>query len=80
MAFRNVLFSTPQGFATLEKKKEGVYQEETTFCSSLKGLESLEYAERKYRISGIFCGVKIFANQSKIRCEPYKIFVFCVEA
>ena len=30
-----------------KKKKEDVYREETTFCNSREGLESLEYAERK---------------------------------
>ena len=41
-----ILFDTPQAFAASEKKKENLYQKETTFCNSW-GLESLEYAEKK---------------------------------
>ena len=40
-----VLFGTPQAFAA-SKKKEDFYLEETTFCNSWEGLESLEYAEK----------------------------------
>ena len=49
LAFRNVLYSIPQAFAALEKKKEDVYREETTFCNRRESLESLEYAERKWQ-------------------------------
>ena len=42
-----ILFDTLQAFAASEKKKEDVYREETTFCNSWEGLESLEYAEKK---------------------------------
>ena len=34
LAFEKILVDTPQAFATSEKKKEDVYQEETTFCNS----------------------------------------------
>ena len=42
-----ILFGMPQAFATSEKKKEDIYWEETTFCNSWEGLESLKYVEKK---------------------------------
>ena len=38
-------FGTPQAFSTLEKKKEDIYWEETTFAIAEK-VWSLEYVER----------------------------------
>ena len=54
VAFQNVLFGTPQAFSSLEKQKEDVYREETTF---------LQQARR----SGVsrVCGEKVAAARTE---------------